>query len=284
MSIVTRASSCSWTRRCIAMSGVGVIAIAGLGTGSAVVLRAGTRLPSPTVASYDYSQALVGTSGFGPMTGGGLGSAGWTMGRAAYSSIMGGATAPACVRGQSLPGAMVSGSADPGTLMGRLFAHPPGARVSPTAATRLENDVPAEATVDRAARRLVFTGRTVHLVVLASPSMPNEDFRIAGMTNPTVVVPTRSQVRIEFINADSDMAHGLVISSGDAASRTAMMSAQPAFSGAALWFLGKATSGGMQARTFTFTASVPGAYRYLCPVPGHTEEGMVGRFVVSPAR
>lgn len=59
-----------------------------------------------------------------------------------------------------------------------------------------------------------------------------------------------------------------------------MMGAAPAFPGAALWFLGNPTSVGMHAGTVTFTAGTAGTYRYLCPVPGHAQKGMVGAFQV----
>lgn len=102
--------------------------------------------------------------------------------------------------------------------------------------------------------------------------MPAESFRIAGMTNSTVVVPKGAAVSIELVNADSDMAHGLVVTaSGAASSWMPMTTAPPAFSGAALWFLGESTSAGMHT----------GTYQYLCPVPGHAQEGMAGTLVVS---
>jgi nitrite reductase (NO-forming) len=37
----------------------------------------------------------------------------------------------------------------------------------------------------------------------------------------------------------------------------------------------------MHAGTLSFTAGAPGTYRYLCPVPGHAQEGMAGTFIVS---
>ena len=45
--------------------------------------------------------------------------------------------------------------------------------------------------------------------------------------------------------------------------------------GAALWFLGEPTAVGMHAGTITFTAAAPGSHQYLCPVPGHAQDGMV---------
>lgn len=166
--------------------------------------------------------------------------------------------------------------------MGRLFADAPGPRLSPPEATDLANAVPAGAGVDRTANRLSFSTASVHLVVLASPSMPAEDFRIAGVADPTIVVPRGAQVSIELVNADSDMAHGLVVTaSGAASSWMPMMSAAPAFTGSALWFLGESTSAGMHTGTLDFTAATTGTYQYLCPVPGHAQEGMLGTFMVS---
>lgn len=60
-----------------------------------------------------------------------------------------------------------------------------------------------------------------------------------------------------------------------------MSTASPAFAGSAVWFLGDPTSAGMHAGTLTFTATRAGTYRYLCPVPGHAQEGMAGTFIVS---
>jgi plastocyanin len=59
-----------------------------------------------------------------------------------------------------------------------------------------------------------------------------------------------------------------------------MMTARPAFTGSALWFLGNPTSAGMHAGTLTFTATTPGTYHYLCPVPGHAQKGMAGTLAV----
>jgi rusticyanin len=130
-------------------------------------------------------------------------------------------------------------------------------------------------------RRVTFTATTVRLTVLARPSGgPDETFRIAGLTNPAIVVPAGSQVSIEVINADPDTAHGLVIAASQDTTWMPMMTARPAFTGSALWFLGNPTSAGMHAGTLTFTAATPGTYQYLCPVPGHARDGMAGPFTV----
>jgi rusticyanin len=171
---------------------------------------------------------------------------------------------------------------DPGQLMGRLWASAPGPRVSTAQAARYADQVPAGARVDRAARAITVTAGSVHLVAVASPAGgPDETFRIAGMVNPTIVVPAGTRVSIEVINADPDTAHGLVITGQGQPSWMPMMTSRPAFTGSALWFLGDSTAAGMHAGALTFTAYTPGSYRYLCPVPGHADKGMTGAFTIT---
>jgi rusticyanin len=213
----------------------------------------------------------------------GSGSYGSMMGETGYRWMMGGASAPGWMRGEALPGFVMGLSADPGKVMGALFAKAPGPRVSPAEATRLGNEDPDGATVNTAQNRLTFSGSTVQLVVLASPAGgPDETFRTAGMVNPTIAVHSGARVSIEVVNADPDTAHGLVITAtGSTSSLMPMMTAAPAFSGSAVWFLGNPTSAGMHVGTLSFIASNAGTYRYLCAVPGHARKGMAGTFVVA---
>jgi rusticyanin len=119
--------------------------------------------------------------------------------------------------------------------------------------------------------------------VVAGPAGgPDETFRIAGMVNPTIVVPAGSRVSIQVINADPGTAHGLVVTASiPRSSWMPMMTAVPAFAGSALWFLGNPTAAGMHTGTLTFAATRPGTYHYLCPVPGHVQKGMTGTFTVT---
>jgi rusticyanin len=144
----------------------------------------------------------------------------------------------------------------------------------------LGNQVPKGAGVDACADRITFTTRAVSFVVEAvPPSNPDMTFRIAGLINPTVVVPLGATVTLEFINADHDEAHGWVITSARPpfAFGTA---APPALPGASAAVIGDPTAAGAGARTITFTASATGTYHYLCPMPGHAQMGMDGTFIV----
>jgi plastocyanin len=100
--------------------------------------------------------------------------------------------------------------------------------------------------------------------------------------NPAIVVPAGTHASIQIVNADPDMAHGMVITTqGVGSSWMPMMTSAPAFTGAAVWALGNPTAAGMHTATLSFTAATPGTYQYLCPVPGHAAKGMVGTFIVS---
>jgi rusticyanin len=266
------------------ITAAGLAALAGCGTAAKAPAAAGTpaAAATPGGSAYAYYLTMMGRLyGGGSMMGGG--SYGWMMGATGYQWMMGGTAAPAWMRGQALPGFMMGTSSDPGQVMGALFANAPGPRVSPAQAATLGSQIPAGATLDRAANRITFTGTSVRLTVLASPAGgPNETFRIAGMVDPVLVVKARALVSVQVVNADPGAAHGLVITaSGAGSSRMPMLTASPAFTGSAVWFLGNPTSAGMHAATLSFTASTPGTYRYLCPVPGHAQEGMTGTFIVS---
>jgi rusticyanin len=273
--------------RLAAAIGIAAFAAAGLVAGAAVTGCATTSKPpaaaaSPGGSTYAYYRTMMGRLyGGGSMMGGS--SYGWMMSETGYRWVMGGLDAPAWMRGSALPGVMMGTSSDPGQVMGALFANAPGTRVSPAQAARLGRQIPAGATVSSARHRITFSGASVRLVVLASPAGgPNETFRIAGMVDPVVVVKAGARVSIQVVNADPDTAQGLVITaSGAGSSRMPMLTARPAFTGSAVWFLGNPTSAGMHAATLSFTASTPGTYQYLCPVPGHAQEGMTGTFTVS---
>jgi len=280
------------TRLAAAIS-MAALAAAGIGVGVGVAACGSTgHVPAavspPGGPAYSYYRSMMGRlySASGPSgMMGSTSSRGEMMSETGYRAMMGGLNAPAWMTGSALPGYMMGTSHDPGKIMGTLFANAPGTRVSPGQAARLGRQIPAGAAVSSADHRITFSGPSVRLVVLASPAGgPDETFRVAGLVNPAVVVKVNARVSIEVVNADLDTAHGLVITaSGAGSSWMPMLTASAAFAGSAVWFLGNPTTAGMHAATLSFTASRPGTYRYLCPVPGHAQEGMTGTFTVSGA-
>jgi len=282
-------------KRTMILAGAAMIAAAGIGTGAAVAASQSAGQPAASASAsaspgYSWYRSMM-TGYYG--NGGGAGMMGnssydWMMSQAGYRWMTGGVSSPGWMTG-TLPSAMMgagmmgTGSGtDPGKIMGNLWANAPGPRVSAAQATALGGQVPAGAQVSKAANTITFTTTAVRLTILGSPAGgPDETFRAAGLVNPRIVVPAGARVTVQLINADPDTAHGLVITASDTTgSWMPMMTARPAFAGSALWFLGNLTSGGMHEGTLTFTATTPGSYAYLCPVPGHAQKGMTGTFTV----
>jgi rusticyanin len=269
---------------------VAAAAAAGLGAGLAIAASgSGTQAPAATAVAapgsppYSYYHSMMSSYYGGSSMMGGSGNYQWMMGMAGYRWMFGGASAPGWMHGAGMPGSMMGTGTNPGTFMGQLWANAPGPRVSAGQAGQLGGQVPAGARIAQAAKAITFSTTTVRLVAVAGPAGgPDETFRISGLVNPAITVPAGARVSIQVINADPDTAHGLVITaSQNISSPMPMMASRPAFTGSALWFLGNPTAAGMHTATLNFTASTPGTYHYLCPVPGHAQEGMTGTFTVS---
>ena len=141
--------------------------------------------------------------------------------------------------------------------------------------------MPAGATVDRSSNTITFTGTSVALTVLASPPEgPDETFRIAGLTNPTLVMPRGAEVTLRLINGDPGMPHNWLITNAQPPFPYVAIMAEPVVFGAVTQTLAEAAPSGMPSGTLTFVAAAAGHYTYLCSVPGHAQEGMYGALVV----
>lgn len=232
----------------IVLMGLGIAGIVFTGVASG----AGAPLPW---AQYAHPSTTASLGGFGGMMGGqATGSLGGMMGGDAMGQMM---------------GAALAGSASQ--------------RVSPAEATSIGNAVPAGATVDRAKNVITYSTKDVRFAALGSPQGgPDMTFRVAGLADPTIVVPVGAQVSVQFINADIDTSHAWLLTAAQGPfSYMAMMATPVAFAGAFAAPLGELTSAGLPGETISFTAATPGRYTYLCPVPGHAQRGMSGSFVVT---
>jgi rusticyanin len=171
---------------------------------------------------------------------------------------------------------------DPGRMMGSMMAGAASKYVSEREARTLGDQPPQEASVDRAAKRIIFHSDTVHVTVLGSPEGgPEMAFRIAGLSNPILVVAPGARVDLEFINGDPDTSHAWELARGQGSfGYMPMMGGQAAFPGSVGMPVGIPSSRGWPAETLTFTAVEPGRYTYFCPMPGHAQKGMHGQFLV----
>jgi rusticyanin len=154
------------------------------------------------------------------------------------------------------------------------------AYLSTSQAAALAGQAPAGATVNKAADSITFTGTKVSFVVVSVlPGGADMTFRVAGLTNPAIVVPQGAQVTVRFINADPDQGHGWLVTSEQPPFQFGQ-SKVPSISGAYAPLIGDPTSTGDGTETITFTAAAAGSYQYICPVPGHAQMGMHGTFTV----
>jgi len=116
-------------------------------------------------------------------------------------------------------------------------------------------------------KTLTFRQKVVRLVVHSGPASDMLSYRIAGLRNPTLVVPAGATLRALFINTDDDMTHNL---------RFGM---QHAVSAPSVGTPGLAHKTATVVRAADVTLRVPprpGTYYYFCTVPGHAQGGMWG--------
>jgi len=153
---------------------------------------------------------------------------------------------------------------------------------SPAAAQVLAQQLAADADVNRQTNTVTYHTAQVALAALGSPDGQKDmTWNVDGLVNPTIVVPRGAQVTVHFFDADTGTPHGWELTSTPPPYPSmVMMDAQVAFPGAFAMPVRGATAQQWFGRTVQFTAASAGTYYYLCPVPGHAKQGMVGKLVV----
>ncbi len=182
--------------------------------------------------------------------------------------------------GTGMMGNGMMGSGSDGGMMSTVRGSRQG--TDPARARALSHRVAATATIDRQTNTITYHSGQVALVAFASPaSGPDMTWTVDGLVNPTVVIPRGASVSVRFFDADTDTMHGWEVTrTPPPYSYMAMMDAPVAFPGAFAMPVRGATARRWVGRTVRFTASSAGTYSYICPVPGHAEQGMHGTLVV----
>lgn len=124
---------------------------------------------------------------------------------------------------------------------------------------------------------LSFTEKEVRLVVFTGPEDDMLSYRIQGMRNPTLVVPSGATLKVLFVNMDIDMRHdvhfGHVVGTFPIAPDIAM---SPGSS-----LLGHRSEDDLySAEEVVVKANSDGQYIYFCSVRGHAKGGMWGNIAV----
>ena len=124
---------------------------------------------------------------------------------------------------------------------------------------------------------LTFTESDIRLVISTGPEDDMLSYRIQGMRNPTLVVPSDVKLRILFVNKDGDMKHdirfahvmaefGLEPNTGNSAGSEKLGSHDE--------------NAAFQAEEIVLTSNADGAYKYFCSIRGHAKGGMWGHILV----
>lgn len=140
------------------------------------------------------------------------------------------------------------------------------------------------ATIDRPSKTVSYTGRNVILVALASPhGVPNMTWEIDGLVNPTITIPSGATIHVILVNPDWGYLHGFEITATPPPySLMPMMSTNNKFF---LSPLSERTTQSLNtAKYYSRSGQLnlqKGKYYYLCPVPGHAQQGMYGVLKIS---
>lgn len=124
---------------------------------------------------------------------------------------------------------------------------------------------------------LSFTEKEIRIVIRTGPEDDMLSYRILGMRNPTLVVPSGATLRILFVNSDTDMRHDVRLGHVEGEFGIAPEIAKTAGS---TRLDHKADDETMQAEEIVIKAADDGMYKYFCSVRGHAKGGMWGNIAV----
>jgi rusticyanin len=124
---------------------------------------------------------------------------------------------------------------------------------------------------------LGFTEKEIRLIVLTGPLEDMLSYRIQGMRNPTLVVPSGATLKILFVNMDFDMRHDLKFAharlpfpvSPDVSMTVGSEALAP-----------ETAEGSHNAEELVIKANSDGQYMYFCSIRGHAKGGMWGNIAV----
>ena len=124
---------------------------------------------------------------------------------------------------------------------------------------------------------LTFTEKEIRLVIKTGPEDDMLSYRILGMRNPNLIVPSGATLKILFVNSDEDMRHdvrfGHVMKDFEILVSTAETAGSERLEH-------KAEDGTMQAEEIVIKTGEDGAYKYFCSIKGHAKGGMWGNIFV----
>lgn len=135
---------------------------------------------------------------------------------------------------------------------------------------------------------VTYSGSEVTIDMTAvQPGHDDQTFEVAGLTNPTLVIPQGATVHLNLVNMDygDNMEHAIILTPAPPPyPYMSMMYTGPGLAQVAPFLPWRSEKDALHARyaalSATFVARDAGTYWYVCPTPGHASKGMYGKFVV----
>ncbi len=124
---------------------------------------------------------------------------------------------------------------------------------------------------------LSFTEKEIRLVVTTEPENDMLSYRIQGVRNPNLIIPTGATLKILFVNVDYDMRHDVRF--GHVA-KDFEIAPELAETVGTQKLTAKSEDGVYQAEEIVIKAAEDGAYKYFCSIRGHAKGGMWGNIFV----
>lgn len=147
------------------------------------------------------------------------------------------------------------------------------------------------AELSRTSSGTIYVNNSSTLLVEQSPAMgsmnssPQEYFVIDGLVNPTMVMKQEISIKFIIVNMD-DMEHNFAITTFPPPYPYMIMGGNMMNNGFNFTFdtpYLQPYNGGSRypSSTFTYVVGNSGEFWYLCTYPGHAQEGMYGKIIIS---
>lgn len=136
------------------------------------------------------------------------------------------------------------------------------------------------ATVDKSANTITYTGKDVNIVMFGGPEEADGKFVIGGLINPTLKIPQGAKVTMELINEDTGMPHGVELTTSPPPYYYMTMMQGGVYPGSFITPILEAAANQYPSTQVSFTASDSGDFYYICQYPGHAAKGMYGKIII----
>ncbi len=126
------------------------------------------------------------------------------------------------------------------------------------------------------ASTLTFDQKDINLVATTGPEDDMMSFRIQGIRNPTLLIPSGAALKILFVSTDGDMVHDFLL--GEL--QRPIANHPPTANTVGSDRMPLAENKMFSAQQMSISADADGAFSYFCSVGGHAKKGMWGTIAV----